>query len=125
MRLFVYGTLKKGMPAHEVFLGNALFLGEAVTVEQYALYEVIDDDHRYPALVLWEHLYSIRGELYEVSEDDLRRIDKYEGAPVWYERVKVLVNCNGRIAEAYTYAATRRLLEICVCKRLPKGEWPL
>ena len=44
------------------------------------------------------------GAIYEISEDDLRRLDKYEGAPDLYTRVKVGVNNDfGELIEAVTY----------------------
>lgn len=47
------------------------------------------------------------GAVYEVSEKDLRLLDKYEGYPATYNRVKVLVfDEDGTAVETFTYVKT-------------------
>jgi gamma-glutamylcyclotransferase len=54
----------------------------------------------------------VLGAIYEISEEDLRRLDKYEGAPDLYDRVKVTVtNDFGELIEAITYVKAGRLEE--------------
>ncbi|MCK5434525.1 MAG: gamma-glutamylcyclotransferase [Dehalococcoidales bacterium] len=46
----------------------------------------------------------VMGAIYEISDRDLRRLDKYEGYPDTYNRVKVTVNREtGEPVEAITY----------------------
>ena len=54
----------------------------------------------------------VLGAIYEISEEDLRRLDKYEGTPDAYTRVKVAVtNDFGERIEAVTYVKAGRLEE--------------
>jgi len=51
----------------------------------------------------------VLGAIYELSEEDLRRLDKYEGVPDLYTRVNVGVNDDfGGLIEAVTYVRTGR-----------------
>ena len=51
----------------------------------------------------------VLGAIYELSEEDLRRLDKYQGAPDLYTRVNVGVNDDfGGLIEAVTYVRTGR-----------------
>lgn len=46
----------------------------------------------------------VPGAIYEVSESDLRRLDRYEGYPADYDRIKVTVfDEDGNAVEAVTY----------------------
>ena len=54
----------------------------------------------------------ILGAIYEISERDLRRLDKYEGYPGNYHRFKVTVfNEDGEPIEAITYIKSGQLEE--------------
>jgi len=54
----------------------------------------------------------VPGAIYEISERDLRRLDKYEGYPDNYNRIKVIVNKeDGDPVEAITYIKAGRLEE--------------
>ena len=54
----------------------------------------------------------VLGAIYEVSERDLRRLDKYEGYPDTYSKLKVIVtNEDGDPVEAVTYIKAGRLEE--------------
>jgi len=55
----------------------------------------------------------VLGAIYEISEEDLRRLDKYEGYPDIYTRMKIVVtNDFGEQIEAVTYVKAGRLEEI-------------
>ena len=59
------------------------------------------------------------GGIYEISENDLRRLDKYEGYPSNYNRLKVTVfNENNEPTEAVTYIKSGQLEET-----LPSKEY--
>jgi gamma-glutamylcyclotransferase len=46
----------------------------------------------------------VKGALYEIQESDLRLLDKHEGSPAVYNRIKVMVfNEEGERLEAVTY----------------------
>ena len=54
----------------------------------------------------------VLGAIYEISERDLRRLDKYEGYPGSYSRSKVTVfNEDGEPIEAITYIKSGQLEE--------------
>jgi len=82
-QLFVYGSLKRGFSnAH--WLDGQEFLAEVRTAPGYRML----DYGGFPALVLGTD--SIKGELYEVGEDCLERLDILEGvAERLYERTTV------------------------------------
>ena len=76
--LFVYGTLKRGYRFHDEFLGQAQWVGDAVTVPRYRLY----DCGEYPAMVMdLARGCAVRGEVFRVPEhlwpalDDLEDVD--------------------------------------------------
>ena len=85
-RVFVYGTLKRGFPNH-FFIKGQKSLGPAVTVEPYALYEDV-----HPLVSKQERISPIHGEVYEVSDAILKRIDLLEDHPVHYRREEVDVD---------------------------------
>lgn len=91
VRLFVYGSLKRGARHHEELRGAA-FLGEACTEPGYVL------------LPLGEYLALARGgaepvtgELFEISEALLPALDAFEGEA--YEREEILLNLPAESAE--------------------------
>jgi gamma-glutamylaminecyclotransferase len=100
--VFVYGSLKRGHEHHGEMSG-ARYLGLAELA-----------DHR---LVLYEGSYpaltpdassrdSVEGELYLVSEENLRRLDAFEDVPELYERRSVALK-DGTVAFAYVIDSTR------------------
>lgn len=111
-RVFVYGSLKAGFRHHDEIAG-AKGLGEAATALGY--YLVIFGE--YPALVVGgtERVY---GELYEVSESLLLRLDQFEDVPTLYQRTSVVLSDRTR-AVAYTMAASA----VSGCSRVASGRW--
>jgi gamma-glutamylcyclotransferase len=54
----------------------------------------------------------VLGAIYELSEEDMRRLDKYEDCPATYSRIKVGVNNDfGELIEAETYIRAQRAEE--------------
>lgn len=74
MRLFVYGTLKRGQVRNR-FLAGQTFLGVARTQPHYRLYDLGD----YPGLVCSNDGLSIEGELWDVDDACLAVLDREEG----------------------------------------------
>ena len=78
-RLFVYGTLKKNQRTHHLLKSlNADFVDEATTDDQYKLYKI----GWFPGMVegsSGDGDGGVKGEVYEVSSEALRAIDRYEG----------------------------------------------
>lgn len=72
MKVFVYGTLMDGEPNH-VFLGKSPKLGAGETKPIYTLYDL----DAFPAMVFGGNT-SIKGEVYEVSQEVLEGLDFLE-----------------------------------------------
>ncbi|MFC1745111.1 gamma-glutamylcyclotransferase family protein [Candidatus Riflebacteria bacterium] len=82
--IFVYGTLRRGLSNHAQFLSDSEYIGTAKTVEKYAMYA-----DGIPYVVTAEPHSIITGEVYRVNEQTLAEIDRLEGHPDYYFRVKV------------------------------------
>lgn len=83
--VFVYGTLKHGGSNHE-WIAQQQFVAEARTQPLYRLHDL----GGYPGMVRDENGVSIQGEVWEVDEAGLARLDVLEDtAGGEYERVVV------------------------------------
>eukprot|EP00092_Neocalanus_flemingeri_P057389 GFUD01068200.1.p1 GENE.GFUD01068200.1~~GFUD01068200.1.p1 ORF type:complete len:156 (+),score=57.77 GFUD01068200.1:70-537(+) len=87
--VFVYGTLKKGEPNHHWLSspenGVQQFKGQAITVNQFPL--VIASRYNIPYLMDKAGVGNkIMGEIYEVDEKMLEKLDELEDHPRYYER---------------------------------------
>jgi gamma-glutamylcyclotransferase (GGCT)/AIG2-like uncharacterized protein YtfP len=85
MLIFVYGTLMSGLTNHTV-MQNPTFRGKAVTKDKYSLY-----CSGIPYMSKKNAHTQIQGELYEVDEEDLKRVDILEGHPRFYKRTTIPV----------------------------------
>jgi len=89
IRVFVYGTLKKGRYNHYLLQG-ATYLGRTVIHGKFTMCNLThypgvvrasdSDDSRRPIL----------GEVYLVSEEELAALDLLEGHPAYFRREKIL-----------------------------------
>jgi gamma-glutamylaminecyclotransferase len=79
--LFVYGTLMRGEANHRLLRGSQ-FIGTAKTVRGFSLF-----DHGYfPAMVrMGDSIVS--GEVFEITDETLRALDRLEGYPILYGRM--------------------------------------
>ena len=76
VRLFVYGSLKRGGRHHDELLRGARFLGEAETLAGYQL-EPLGE---YLALIATPaNPTVVPGELFEVAESEISVLDAFEG----------------------------------------------
>ncbi len=100
--VFVYGTLMQGHGNHGwLLLGNpdARFVGRGVA-ENLGLYNVTQG---FPG-VIREQGASTKGEVYEVGNATLRRMDNLESEGHMYLRERVVVHMeNGEAVESWTY----------------------
>jgi len=96
MRVFVYGTLRRGQGNH-VVLDGARFVRTARTLEGWAMLDL----GAFPGVVPGDG--AIVGELYEVSQHVLKRLDRLEGHPTFYHRERVQLAGGG---EALMYVLT-------------------
>lgn len=96
-KVFVYGTLMKGYGNHHSYLSHAEFVGTA-EITGYALYAVSS----FPGIVP-EGEERVKGEVYKVDGDTLKRLDYLEGEGSLYLRKQVDVFVKGQLARAWTY----------------------
>jgi gamma-glutamylaminecyclotransferase len=106
--LFVYGTLKKGFPNHDHYLKAARELGTYQTIEKYPL--VLCGARYVPCMIFSPGAgHHIEGELYEVDDECLNRIDALERIQDsdGYRRTAIRISPSGRlnqdIREALAY----------------------
>ncbi|XP_068234655.1 putative gamma-glutamylcyclotransferase CG2811 isoform X2 [Palaemon carinicauda] len=106
--VFVYGTLKRGEPNHhwltEKENGDALFVGTANTKEKYPL--VIASRYNIPyTLELPGKGENIEGEIYDVDDNMLAKLDVLEDHPKYYERKvkKAVLQDSGEEVDIWIY----------------------
>lgn len=92
--IFVYGTLKTGQIRNFV-LDNQRFVKKVKTRPLYGLYSNGD----FPCLV--DDGKSIEGELWEVDENCLAKLDQIEGHPVLFKRGQIHLADDNFYTEAY------------------------
>ena len=83
--IFAYGTLMSGLGNHH-FLQAETFVGRATTIQKYSLFAA-----GVPFVNPTDQRTLILGEVWEVSQEALVKIDKLEGNPDWYTRTPVQV----------------------------------
>ena len=110
--VFVYGTLLRGEESHGLLHG-ARFAGEAVTLPDWDLADL----QHYPALVPAGRT-KVRGELYGVDERLLEELDRFEGHPLFYCRLPIVL-ADGRCAQTYTLDPERA----APYPRIASGDW--
>lgn len=101
MRIFVYGTLKRGYRLHHHLAGQT-FVGEARTVPAYRLFRI----DWFPALVDAREGQAIEGEVWEVDAAGLIELDDVEEVhDGLYERRRIHLQppFDTETVEAYFY----------------------
>ena len=102
MRIFVYGTLKRGHSNHDCLRGQQ-FIAGAVTQPRYRLHDL----GGYPGMVLDERDgISIHGEVWEIDAACLERLDELEdtaGGEYAREAVPLQPPFNQQKIEGYRY----------------------
>ena len=83
--VFVYGSLKMGLSNHRLLRGSR-FIDFAKTDPEYTM---ISFGH-FPA-VMRGGTTAIHGEVYEVDDETLARLDQLEGHPHFYRREQIII----------------------------------
>lgn len=105
--LFVYGSLKQGFPNEHVNTGRRV-AGQFRTRERYPLY-LLGEGEVPCVLTPSGSGYQVIGEMYEVNDGDLQRMDRLEriGEPQGYERIEISVErfdvAAGEARQAFVY----------------------
>ena len=110
-KIFVYGTLLKGDYNH-VLLGNSTFIGTGRTTPNFNLVDL----GSFPGLINGNGI--VTGEVYEVNEDTLARLDRLEGHPGFYNRTPITLE-DGTDVETYILG-THHARD---CKVIKSGSW--
>ena len=111
MKVFVYGTLKKGFGNHHL-LKDASYLGTHITEPKYTMYSM----DGFPA-VSPIGTTRIIGEVYEITTEILEDLDRLEGYPGWYSRETIIT----KYEPAYIYLMPN--LENTYRPIVESGEW--
>ena len=98
-RVFVYGSLRRGLHNHH-FLADATLVGDDATEPAFTLYSL----GAFPAMVQGGTT-SVVGEVYEVDARTLAALDRLEGHPHFYQRVAVTLR-SGAEVETYVVPST-------------------
>lgn len=110
--VFVYGSLRRGEYNHRLLAG-ARFVEEARTPPRFELVDL----GSYPALIEGGAM-AVVGEVYAVNEPMLRRLDRLEGHPEYYQRRRIRL-ASGREVEAYLMDAAA----VAHRPRVASGDW--
>ncbi|HEX7177940.1 MAG TPA: gamma-glutamylcyclotransferase family protein [Pyrinomonadaceae bacterium] len=95
--VFIYGTLRRGSPrAMSISFPNSKFIAEAQVSGQ--LYDL----GAYPGLLLEESNSSVTGEVYEVDDEILQRLDDFEASSN-YLRKQVEISLGAHRQVCWTY----------------------
>ncbi len=101
MRIFVYGSLKKGKKLN-FYLKKAKFLGTAITCVKYPM--IISKSIWYPYLIEKKGIgKKIKGEVYKISPKLLKILDRVEEVPHYYYRKQIPICLNSKTIKAWVY----------------------
>lgn len=117
-KVFVYGTLRKGFGAHNLFMEGTEFVREdRISGTMYAL-------GGFPGVKLGgaDHFVTegpkVVGEVYQINDDETpKRLDSYEGYPNLYDRKQVETE-SGELAWVYEINPPQLPDRI-----IPSGDW--
>ena len=99
MRIFAFGTLKKGFPLHAHGLNDAVFLGNCRTVERFPM--LIAGSWFAPMMLdLPGTGFRVKGELYDIAESQLPLLDALEsvGLPGNFRKSIKICDEDGNLA---------------------------
>jgi len=84
VRVFVYGTLKRGQSNHGLLINDKYIGADSITMKGRMV-----DLGAFPGVIRNQRdEATIRGEVYEVDDDTLNGLDYLEGHPTFYRRDK-------------------------------------
>jgi gamma-glutamylcyclotransferase (GGCT)/AIG2-like uncharacterized protein YtfP len=94
--IFVHGRLRQGKPG-DTQIAAGSFMGKGVTIETFSLYHTNGK-----ALITKRPVSSVIGEVYEVSSELLKILDRSEGHPHVNKREQVQIKLrDGRDVSAW------------------------
>lgn len=96
MKVFVYGTLKKGYHNH-FMLKDSKFMGTGV-IDDHTLI-----DSPYYPYAIERKGSEVFGQVYKVTKETMKRLDMLEGYPEYYNKKKVKATIGKRKHNTYVY----------------------
>jgi gamma-glutamylcyclotransferase (GGCT)/AIG2-like uncharacterized protein YtfP len=110
--VFVYGSLLKGFGNYRHYLAgkDAAYVGRATTVD--AAWGMLDLGS-FPGVVPSKRGSPVKGEVYMVTDDVFKRLDRLEGHPRMYKREQVEVEVSTRSGDATTLYAWMYVYQYC------------
>jgi len=110
MLLFIYGTLKRNFSRAPAMQGQR-FITETATAPMYRMVKV----ETYPGLIdAPDDGLPIEGELWEVNDEGLIRLDRIEGVDEGlYERRPIKLNDEAAAVQAYFFLGPTEGLQDC------------
>ena len=106
MYVFVYGTLKKGFE-NEHFLSSAKFIGKGITKSKFPMVSIIK---AYPYVINDEgYGHNIQGEVYEIDDKILKRLDALEGYPEHYDRKSTMIDVDSNLYKTIIYFIKKKI----------------
>ncbi len=130
VRVFVYGTLKRGLRNYPAMQGAGVSRVQAAFLRGFALYNVPNFERPYPYPCLIAGHGFVMGELHTLGaselepEDALRVLDHLELEGLEYRRVKAWVRCRGSLIRAWVYVYhSKKLLHRVRATRVRKPSW--
>jgi gamma-glutamylaminecyclotransferase len=112
MKVFVYGSLKRGEGNHAV-LGSARFVREATTEPRFTVVA----QETYPAMIEGGTT-AVHGEVFEIDEPMLAALDAFEGHPDYYRRITLALDDG---SEAFAYV--RNHADVAGRQPIISGRW--
>jgi gamma-glutamylaminecyclotransferase len=95
----VYGTLKKGNSNYWNYLADSQFVGTGETADKYPL--IVKG---LPYLINHKGVgYNVDVDVFNVSDDVLKALDRLEGHPRWYKRAKVNTKVGAQTLSCWIY----------------------
>ena len=104
VQIFTYGTLKKGRYNHYL-VERSPYLGIGLTLAEYDLISL----GTFPAVVA-NGVYRIKGEVYDVDDQTLSRLDQLEGNGFFYQRRLVEVDVETAKLTVWMYLLLRGII---------------
>lgn len=98
--VFVYGTLKKGYSNHRL-LESSRFVNNATSIMRLAM---TGEGKAFPYVHGYDPKgYQIKGEVYEVTPEVMKRLDTLEGYPYHYDRTEMWFQVGAQMKKAWIY----------------------
>ena len=96
--VFVYGSLKRGLYNYSL-LSESNFISKGETLDRYGMLDI----GSFPGLNKEANVSTIKGELFEVTEEVFQTLDRLEGYPTFYTREMIQVDLGDATISAWCY----------------------